>query len=196
MEWRCPGPCGPLVGGVALGRGEQERGWRAVHPIKMQCRCTPCPIVHLHPVQCWSAARAQPCVLTCTLNMYTCRCALWWEGNVVILHSIRNSPVRRGGSLALSATTQIQRVGCNLQRKRRTSCVVILTHSLHVNCESSFPKCTSLNNLENPVISLGEGCICIKGWGETLATRCIFGHKTALLTWSNVTRDFYGGLKF
>ena len=101
MEWRCPGPCGPLVGGVALvalGRGEQERGWRAVHPIKMQCRCTPCPIVHLHPVQCWSAARAQPCVLTCTLNMYTCRCALWWEGNVVILHSIRNSPVRREGS--------------------------------------------------------------------------------------------------
>ena len=30
----------------------------------------------------------------------------------------------------------------------------------------------------------------------TLATRCIFGHKTALLTWSNVTRDFYGGINW
>ena len=145
MEWRCPGPYGPLVGGVG----------RAGERLCTQLKCNAvAPRVQLFTCNVCNVEVQRQRNSVCSHAGWTDGCALWWEGNVVILHSIRNSPNLRSGSLAHSEAAR-----CNTDEEGRLH--FREEKRLHAWFHINF---SFLGGRKPHVISPGEGYICIKHW--------------------------------
>ena len=119
-------------GGTGVQRGRREAGTQLkCNAVARRVQLLQCEVRREHNP---ASSRAR----------WTHGCALWWEGNVVILHilhRIRNSPWEEGCEWGTArCNTDLEKRWLHLTKEKKDNLSLWWTHSLHGKAILPFPK--------------------------------------------------------